>query len=145
MILVAGGSGRLGTRVVQRLAGRGLSVRVLTRDRARAAHLAGPRVEIVEGDVRDAASVATAVDGADTALSAIHGFSGPGHVTPASVDRDGNINLIDAAEAAGVEHFVLVSIQQAAAGHPAGPLRGARGAHPVPHRGTRYGRVVRGL
>jgi uncharacterized protein YbjT (DUF2867 family) len=117
MILVAGGTGRLGTRVVERLAGRGVSVRVLTRDRTRAAHLAGQRVEIVEGDVRDAASVATAVDGADTVLSAIHGFSGPGHVTPASVDRDGNINLIDASVDAGAE-VVLISMVGARADHP---------------------------
>ena len=44
MILVAGGTGRLGTLVVTQLAQRGARVRVLTRDPARAAHLrpAGP-------------------------------------------------------------------------------------------------------
>ena len=41
MILVAGGTGRLGTLVVARLCRRGPDVRVLTRDRdARHAHLA---------------------------------------------------------------------------------------------------------
>ena len=35
MILVAGGSGRLGTKVVTLLRQRGLVVRVLTRDRSR--------------------------------------------------------------------------------------------------------------
>ena len=40
VILVAGGTGRLGTLVVRRLAGTGLAVRVLTRDPARAQHLA---------------------------------------------------------------------------------------------------------
>ena len=38
MILVAGGSGRLGTLLVRRLAARGTPVRVLTRSQARAAH-----------------------------------------------------------------------------------------------------------
>jgi len=38
MILIAGGSGRLGTLLVRRLEARGLAVRVLTRDRRRAAH-----------------------------------------------------------------------------------------------------------
>ena len=41
MIVVAGGTGTLGTRLVPRLAGQGLAVRVLTRDRARAQRLAG--------------------------------------------------------------------------------------------------------
>ena len=35
MILLAGGSGRLGTLIVRRLQARGLAVRVLTRDRRR--------------------------------------------------------------------------------------------------------------
>ena len=41
MILVVGGTGTLGTRLVRRLSDRGQSVRVLTRDPARAAHLPG--------------------------------------------------------------------------------------------------------
>ena len=51
MILLAGGSGRLGTLVVRRLEARGLAVRVLTRDRRRTAHFEHSQVEIVEGDV----------------------------------------------------------------------------------------------
>lgn len=30
-------------------------------------------------------------------VSAVHGFAGPGGVSPATVDCQGNINLIDAA------------------------------------------------
>jgi NADH dehydrogenase len=58
VILVAGGSGRLGTLIVERLRARGLDVRVLTRDRRRTAHLDGSRVEVIEGDVRDRGSLA---------------------------------------------------------------------------------------
>jgi len=74
-------------------------VRVMTRDPQRAAHLAGECVEVVLGDVRDPASTAAAVTGMDVVVSAVHGFAGPG-VSPASVDRDGNIQLIAAAHAA---------------------------------------------
>ena len=56
--------------------------------------------------------------GVRTVISAINGFGGDGALGVKAIDRDGNVNLIDAAEAAGVEHFVLVSIQQAAADHP---------------------------
>ena len=117
MILVAGGSGQLGTLVVRRLSARGLAVRVLTRDPLRASHLAGDRVEVLRGDVRDRASVAAASDGATVVVSAVHGFIGPRGISPASVDRDGNVNLIDAARAVGAD-FVLMSVLGAAADDP---------------------------
>jgi uncharacterized protein YbjT (DUF2867 family) len=116
MILVAGGSGRLGTLLVQRLVASGAPVRVLTRTRARAAHLHDPLVEIVEGDVRVASDVQRAVAGADVVVSAVHGFTGPG-VSPASVDRDGNRHLVDAAEQAGAA-VILMSVVGAAPDSP---------------------------
>ena len=117
MILVAGGSGRLGTLLVQRLVARGMPVRVLTRSRPRAAHLSGTLVEIVEGDVRVAADVRRAVDGATVVVSAVHGFAGPGGVSPASVDRDGNRHLVDAAARTGAA-VILMSVVGAAADSP---------------------------
>jgi uncharacterized protein YbjT (DUF2867 family) len=109
MILVAGGTGRLGTLVVGRLAARGLDVRVLTRHPARARHLGDSATEIVEGDVRDRASIDAAMRGITTVVSAVQGFAGPGRVTPASVDCDGNANLIDSAAAVGAD-VVLLSV-----------------------------------
>jgi len=108
MILVAGGSGRLGTVVVERLVGRGLKVRVLTRDPARAAHLGRDRVEVVKGDVRDRQSLEPACSGVDAVISAVHGLVGPRSNSPATVDRDGNANLVAAAKAAGAD-LLLVS------------------------------------
>ncbi len=115
VILVAGGTGRLGTLVVHRLASRGLEVRVLTRDPHRAAHLLG-FAEVVTGDVRDATAVTEVVAGVET-VSAVHGFVGPGNVSPATVDRDGNANLTDAAKGA-TAGLVLMSIVGAAADSP---------------------------
>ena len=123
MILVAGGTGRLGTRVVTLLRQRGQNVRVLTRDRSRAAHLAGTHIEIVEGDVRDLAALRHAVAGARTVISAIQGFAATKDGSPATIDRDGNRNLILAAREAGVEHFVLVSVKDASPDHPAELMR----------------------
>ena len=123
MILLAGGTGRLGTKVVSVLGHRGQELRVLTRDRSRAAHLAGPRIEIVEGDVRDLAAVRRAVAGARTVVSAIQGFAGTKNGSPATIDRDGNRNLILAAREARVENFVLVSVKDASPNHPAQLMR----------------------
>jgi NADH dehydrogenase len=117
MILIAGGSGRLGTLLVKRLQARGLAVRVLTRDRKRAAHLEGEPVEVIEGDVRDRGSVRAAMPDVHTVVSAVHGFGDIGNVSPASVDRDGNRHLIDAATAANAA-VVLMSIVGASADHP---------------------------
>lgn len=107
-VLVAGGTGRLGTLVVTALAARGVTVRVLTRNPQRAHHLTGAGVQTVVGDLRDPTSLVAAVAGVEVVVSAAHGFAGTGGVTPASVDRDGNINLIHAARRAGAE-MVLMS------------------------------------
>jgi len=117
MIVVAGGTGTLGTRVVPRLSRQGHAVRVLTRDPARSSHLIPLGVEVVRGDVRDSASLAHALRGATTVISAVHGFAGPGGVSPAAVDQVGNANLISAATRTGAA-FILVSVVGAAPSHP---------------------------
>ena len=120
MILIAGGTGRMGQQVISRLAGRGLAVRILTRDPARAQPLRSRFPELVEialGDVRDAATVERAAAGAHTVVSAMHGFAGAG-VSPRTVDWQGNRNLIQAAGRGGAEHFILLSILQAGPDHP---------------------------
>jgi uncharacterized protein YbjT (DUF2867 family) len=122
VILVAGATGHLGTELVPLLLGRGESVRVLTRDPGRARGILGPEVELVQGDVRDPGSLAAAVDGVSAVVSALTGF-GPGADGVVRVDRDGNLNLIGAAEGAGVGCFVLLSMAGAAPDHPLELLR----------------------
>jgi uncharacterized protein YbjT (DUF2867 family) len=118
MIAVAGGTGAMGRVLVARLLERGLPVRVLTRDPSHLpASLAG-RVEVTVCDVREPASLGPALTGVRTLVSAIQGFGGPGAAGAPAIDRDGNLALISAAEAAGVEHVVLLSIADAAADHP---------------------------
>ena len=117
MILIAGGTGRLGTVLAARLTARGMAVRVLTRVPARADNLADLGIEVAIGDVRDRASLEAAVRGADVVVSAIHGFTGPRGTSPATIDFQGNVRLIDAARAADAQ-IVLMSVVGAAAGSP---------------------------
>ena len=117
MILVAGGTGTLGSQVVRLLLERGEPVRVLTRDPARAADLPDA-VQVLTGDLRDPAAVTAAVRGCATVVSAVHGFVGPGKPSPEAIDRDANRALIRAAADAGVQHLVLVSVLGAAPDHP---------------------------
>jgi NADH dehydrogenase len=104
--------------VVRGLADRGAGVRVLTRDPRRAEHLRGVAQDTVVGDVRDRRSLAPAVEGVGTVVSAVHGFAGPGRVSPASVDRAGNANLTTAARGMGAD-AVMVSVVGAS---PASPM-----------------------
>jgi uncharacterized protein YbjT (DUF2867 family) len=103
MIAVVGGTGRLGSLVTARLRERGVDVTALDRRTA---------------DVRHPENLAAALAGSTTVVSAITGFGGGHGLTPRTVDAHGNRDLIKAARAAGVEHFVLLSVVQASADHP---------------------------
>jgi NADH dehydrogenase len=79
-------------------------------------------VEVVRADVRDPASLGRPMQGVDLVVSAVQGFMGPAGVTPTSVDRDGNIHLIEAAERAGAG-FVMVSVIGASPQSPMALMR----------------------
>ncbi len=117
-ILVAGGTGLLGVQVARLLRERGAAVRVLSREPERVRGRLCAGVTLLAGDVRDAATLPAAVAGARVVISAVHGFAGSGAESPKTVDWLGNRNLIEAARAAGVEQFVLVSVQGASPDHP---------------------------
>jgi uncharacterized protein YbjT (DUF2867 family) len=118
MITIAGGTGNLGSLLVSRLAAQGLQLRVLTRDPGHLSAPASPGVEVVSADVRDPDALERAIAGSQTVISAITGFGGRDAGGAQAIDRDGNHNLIAAAKAQGVEHFILISVVQAAADHP---------------------------
>ncbi len=113
MILIAGGTGALGTTLVRRLCARHASVRVLTRAPARATHLPAS-VEVATGDLRDTDSLARAMAGATLVVAAAHGFGNDDSVSPATVDRQGNRNLIDAAVGAGADVVLMSGVQASA-------------------------------
>ncbi len=103
----------LGTALVRRLRAAGRPVRVLTREPGRAAHLREAGVDVATGDLRDIATLRAAFRGADTVVAAAHGFGADDTVSPATVDRIGNINLVDAAAEVGAS-VVLMSVVFAA-------------------------------
>jgi len=121
-VLVAGGTGRLGRLVVEKLLDGGAEVRVLTRDgdRARALRLRG--AEVAMGDVRRPETLTFAVQDVDVVVSAVQGFVGTGRVSPKSVDRDGNAHLVEAAKEVGAA-VVMVSIVGVAPDSPMELLR----------------------
>lgn len=111
-ILVVGATSRVGTRVIPMLVAKGYHVRAMTRAPEKARSLMDLGVkEVVQGDLRDAASLARACQGMDKVLDAAHGFN-PGDPTNNlhTVDELGKRSLIDAAKAAGLQQYVFISI-----------------------------------
>ncbi|MEV0296616.1 NAD(P)H-binding protein [Nocardia sp. NPDC050710] len=98
MILVTGATGTIGSEIIRQLAARGVPVRAVTRDPARATVPAG--IEVVRGDYRDSASMAAAMAGAEAAF--LVGVLGPGD---ADIDRA----LVATARDAGVGRIVKLS------------------------------------
>lgn len=109
MILVAGGTGVLGTSIVRRLIESGRSVRVLTRRRERAKALDAGGAQVTIGDLRDRSSLAEACHGATHVITTANAFMGTGAQSVAAVDELGNRNLINAARTARVRQFVFTS------------------------------------
>ena len=112
-VSVFGGTGFLGRRLVQRLAAEGATVRVAVRHPERAQSALGTagldRVTVLCADVRDQASVAAAVAGADAVVNAVSAYVEKGGVTFESVHEQGAKTVAREAAAAGVARLVLVS------------------------------------
>jgi uncharacterized protein YbjT (DUF2867 family) len=112
LVLVAGASGRTGTYVIRRLKEQGIPFRAMTRSRAEAEQRLGADfagVDWVECDVRDAAQVAAALRGVGSVISVIGSREVGGGNSAEFVDYGGVRNLVDAAVAAKVNHFVLLT------------------------------------
>jgi uncharacterized protein YbjT (DUF2867 family) len=92
MIAVAGATGALGAQVCERLRAEGIDVRPLSR----------PAVDLTRPET-------LALDGVSCVVSTATCFPRTNEID--AVDRDGNIALVEAAEAAGVPRFVFVSLK----------------------------------
>lgn len=110
LVLVAGATGKTGALVVQQLKAKGYPVRAFVRNAEKAAERLGPDVEAVVGDLRDPTSIVATLDGVDVVINAAgSGVPAPDDNMPEHVDFEGARNLAEAAVAAGVGHYVLVS------------------------------------
>ncbi|MDF1721536.1 MAG: SDR family oxidoreductase [Minwuia sp.] len=98
MILVIGATGNIGSEVTRQLVTKGVGVRALVRDKAKAEAVLGTKVQLVEGDLSRPETVAAAMDGADKLFL----------VTPLHLDQIAMKSAaIQAAKTAGVKHIVM--------------------------------------
>lgn len=108
MILLTGATGLTGTHVAKALAEKTVPLRALVRDPAKAQALADLGIELVQGDLSDAASIKRALDGVDKAF-----------LLMANVEEqlECEKRFIDCAKAAGVSQLVKLSAIEADASH----------------------------
>jgi uncharacterized protein YbjT (DUF2867 family) len=123
MILMVGASGHLGSLIVERLLTQGMSVRLMSRRPEILAKWRKEGVEIVEGDLRDAGSLAVACQGVTHVVTTAHASEGMHGNMPVEVDLLGNRALIAAAKGAGVEQFVFISAHSAQPDSPVDVFR----------------------
>ncbi len=114
MILVAGGTGFVGSAIVRELLHRGEKVAVLGRDLSKVRARFGDDVEPRAADVRDPEALAVAMRGADVVVNAVQFPNSPIENrrkgwTFEEIDLKGTRNQVDAAKSAGARRFVYVS------------------------------------
>jgi uncharacterized protein YbjT (DUF2867 family) len=113
-VFVTGGTGYMGRRAIPALLSRGHRVRALVREGSRGKLPAG--CEAVSGDALDDRTFSSRIPPADTFLQLV----GVAHPSPAKAAEFRAVDLVSvqasakAAAAAGVSHFVYVSVAQPA-------------------------------
>ena len=104
-VLIVGATGGTGRQLVAQALERGLTVTAFARDPARLT-IAHPQLTVLRGDVLDGESIAAAMRGQESVLSAL------GHkryFPPNRILSDGTRNVLRAMEAHGVRRFISES------------------------------------
>jgi uncharacterized protein YbjT (DUF2867 family) len=108
-VFVAGATGETGRRIVQQLVARNIPVRALVREQEKAQTILSSEVELVVGDVLQPESLAAALGDSTIVVCATGAKPSFDPTGPYQVDFEGTKNLVDAAKAKQIQHFVLVS------------------------------------
>jgi NADH dehydrogenase len=115
MVLVVGSTGFLGSAICTLLAEKERPFRALVRkdsDPAKVKQLEEIGADLVQADLKEPETLKTACAGIDQVIStASTTFSRREGDTIDSVDRQGQLNLVEAASAAGVKRFVYISFR----------------------------------
>jgi len=109
MILVTGGTGYVGSRLVQKLVEQGREVRILVRDVAAARKRFPSGVAFAQGDVTEPATLPAALAGVETVIHLVAIIRERGETTFEKVNYEGTAHIVDAEKAAGVRRHLQMS------------------------------------
>jgi uncharacterized protein YbjT (DUF2867 family) len=108
-VVVAGGHGQIGLKLLRLLAERGDRARGLIRNPDHAADLEAVGAEPVLCDMEREEDISGFVEGADALVFAAGAGPGSGPERKQTVDLGGAVKLLDAARAGGIARYVIVS------------------------------------
>jgi uncharacterized protein YbjT (DUF2867 family) len=108
-VVVAGGHGQIGLRLLRLLAERGDRARGLIRNPDQAGDLEAAGADAVICDLEMEEDVAPFVEGADAIVFAAGAGPGSGAERKKTMDLGGALKLIEAARTAGIARYVIVS------------------------------------
>jgi nucleoside-diphosphate-sugar epimerase len=109
-ILVTGATGKVGSRFVSRILGKGNDISVFVRDAAKASALAERGAKIIVGDLNNTDALSAAVKGMDAVVHIAAFFrSFTDNEGIIKTNHAGTVALANAAIAAGVKRFVFTS------------------------------------
>jgi len=106
LVLLTGATGYVGGRLLPLLVEDGWCVRCLARQPERLLSRVPAGVEVVSGDVLNAASLSQAMDGVEAAYYLVHSMGTTGDFE--EQDRLAANNFVAAAQAAGVQHIIYL-------------------------------------
>lgn len=106
LVLVTGATGFVGSQLLKKLVGEDVRLRVLVRDASRFTAPDGADVEVVEADLSDPSSLASALTGVDVAYYLVHAMDSSGDLI--EEDRESGANYLAAAEQAGVRRTIYL-------------------------------------
>jgi uncharacterized protein YbjT (DUF2867 family) len=111
MVAIAGGHGKIALQLTRRLAARGETVIGLIRKPEQADDVRAAGGEPVLCDLEQAGvpQISAAVSGASAVVFAAGGGPGSGAARKLTVDRDGAVKLLQAAEASDVPRYLMIS------------------------------------
>ena len=109
MILVTGGTGFVGSHLIQRMCKEGLPVRAVARSPDKVQALKDLGVEVVKGDVSDKASLEQATAGVERVIHLVGIIQESPGETFHGVHVDGTRNLLEAAKKNNVRGFFYQS------------------------------------
>ena len=110
-VFVSGATGFIGSRLVEKLTGDGVTVHALYRSESKSGLIKKPGVVLFKGDILDKQSVLAAMKGCDQAYH-VAAFAGVWARDPSLIFRlnvEGSMNVIGAAAEHGIERIVITS------------------------------------